>query len=760
MRSDVRKLLSASTAVALAFGVGRAAFAQDAVTRLDEISVRQEAAAVSPPRTAPVEGPSARSENGVGVVPPGLIGPNEGGGKGPVDGFVARASTAGTKTATPLVETPQSVTVIGQDRIETFQATSSSEVFRYTPGISADVYGADSRSDNYLTIRGLPANFFQDNLRLPLTRPYGSYRVDPFFSERIEILRGPSSIIYGQGGPGGTVNYVSKRPYPSEFNVLEYQIGNFNLPRIAFDKGGRITEDGVWSYRLAGVGANEALRGGNPFYGQRLALAPSLAWRPDSQTSLILFSSFLRDDTSTDANFLPARGTVLPNPNGRIARNLFTGDPGFDKYIKSQFAIGYEFEHRFDAVFTARQNVRYAGVETNINTVYGAGLSFADPDQRTLDRFAIGGNVSARALTVDNQLQAEFGIGPTRHTMLVGVDYLNQISFDKQNFRFGGALDLFSGVGRSIPPADPIVVRNENQNIQQVGLYFQDQMRILDRLILTGGLRYDTAFSDFRDTLPGGSNAANSIDTALSPRVAATFLLDGGVAPYVSYATSFSVNPGSAATLFPDAAPGTPFAPSRGVQEEVGIKYQPPGTPILLSASTFDITQTNVITTFGGFNSYAEDLRSRGYEVEALVELGGFRLIGAYTLQDVRVIRSDTFPEDVGGRPVAVPDRIGQIYLDYTIPAGDFRGLRFGGGMRYNGGSVGGTDFFLDDPARVRVPEFYVFDVNVAYAYENWRFSLNVFNLADRKYVAACGDPTSCFYGPDRKVIAGVRYAW
>lgn len=756
MRAQFRFVcVAASTSMALASQSG-SALAQTR-TELSEITI--EGAAVRNGGTArnAAAGTSVGERfGGVSVVPPALAGPKEGGGKGPVDGLVANYSTAGTKTATSILETPQSVTVIGQDRIETFQGATANDAFKYTPGITADVYGADSRSDNYLTIRGLPANFFQDNLRLPLTRPYGSYRVDPFFAERVEVLRGPASIIYGQGFPGGTVNYVSKRPYPVEFTTVEAQAGNFVQPRLAFDKGGVLSQDGTLSYRLVGLGSINQLNGGNPYEGGRLALAPSVAWRPDSQTSLILFASFLRDDTHIDSDFLPASGTVLQNPNGRISRNLWTGDRSYDKYIKSQFSIGYEFEHRFDEALAVRQNVRYAGVESNINTVYGAGTNFADPSLRTINRYAIGGQVGARTLNVDNQAQADFQIGPTRHTVLFGIDYLNQIAFDKQDFRFAGTLDVFSGVGQPIPAQPVLRARGEDQTIGQTGIYFQDQIRIYDRFILTGGLRYDVATSDFTDVQVFGSNAAKSDDTAVSPRIGATYLFDNGLAPYVSYAKSFSVNPGSASTLFPGSAPGTPFAPSIGEQREAGLKYQPPGTPLLLSAAAFDITQTNVVTTFN-LTSYAEDQRSRGFEMEALLQFeNGFRVIGAYTLQDVRITRSESYPGDVGGRPVAVPDRVGQLYVDYTFQSGELKGLRLGGGIRYNGGSVG-----VSDPtAPLKVPDFTLFDASAGYSIDNWRLSLNVFNIADKKYVAACGDPTACFYGQARRYVLGARYTW
>ncbi len=726
------------------------ALAQES-TRLDEISVAGEGGGTGRP------GGRAPSRNVVSV-----SGDPEAGGKGPVEGYVARTSTAGTKTAAPIIETPQSLTVIGRDRIDVQQSTSAAEVFQYTPGVNADTYGSNSRSDSYITIRGLPANFFQDNLRLPLTRPYSGYRVDPFTVERIEILRGPSSVLYGQGGPGGTINYVSKRPTPVPFAAVDMQVGNFEQPRVGVDFGGALNEDGTLSYRMVGVGQNSQLNGGNPFTGQRFALAPSLAWKPDNQTSLIVFGSVLQDDTHIDSDFYPARGTVLPNPNGRISRNLWTGNRSYDKQIRTQYAIGYEFEHRFSDNLAFRQNLRYATVRTSINTVYGGGG--ISEDLVTLNRFGIGGQIGAAALTLDNQLQFDFNVGPTRHTVLAGVDYLDQLSYDRQDFREAGSLNLFTGV--SDPFLGPLsAIKREKQGITQVGLYVQDQIKVFDRLVITAGARYDRATNDYKDTLALQETAAVAQDSALSPRIGAVVLLDYGFAPYISYSESFSVNPGSASTLFGDgatgAANGTPFEPSRGRQREVGLRYQPGNLPILLSAAAFDITQTNVVTSFG-FNSYAEDQRSKGFELEALVDLGnGFRMIGSYTLQDVRVTRSASFPEDVGLRPVAVPDRTGAIWGDYTFLTGDLRGLRLGLGLRYNGDSVGGTDSVIPgDPRRIRTPEFFLVDAGVSYAYENWRFSLNARNLTDRNYVTACSDPTSCFYGQGRKVILGARYTW
>ncbi len=133
-----------------------------------------------------------------------------------------------------------------------------------------------------------------------------------------------------------------------------------------------------------------------------------------------MFGSFLHDDTHIDSDFLPAQGTVLPNINGRISRRLWTGTRSFDKVIKTQYAIGYEFEHRFNDVFAVRQNLRYATVSNGINTNYGVGLDSTDPSERLMNRAALGGNIGSRVFTIDNQLQANFAIGPTKHTVLAG----------------------------------------------------------------------------------------------------------------------------------------------------------------------------------------------------------------------------------------------------------------------------------------------------------------------------------------------------
>ncbi|SNB72812.1 iron complex outermembrane recepter protein [Arboricoccus pini] len=692
----------------------------------------------------------------------------EDGGKGPVDGFVAKTSTAGSKTDTPIIETPQAITVIGRDRMETLQATSTNEAIRYAPGIAVDVYGPDTRSDNYLTIRGLPGNFYQDGLRLPVTRPYASYRVDPWMLDRIEILRGPASILYGQGGPGGTINYVSKRPEDTPHTIIEQQFGNRRRLETAIDQNGLIDKAGKWSYRINALGSRSDLGGGDPYTGQRVAVAPSLSFKPNDQTSLTAFASYLHDDTSISSNFLPARGTVLPNPNGRISRNQWTGDRDYDEYKKEQWSLGYEFEHHFNSMFTIRQNLRYSSVDSDIKTVYGADLlpSSYDRTLSYLNRYAVGGNVKSKALTIDNQLETKLDTGPARHTFLLGVDFLREKSSDHQDFRYGDPLNLYTGQSIAYPLKNPTLgIRGEDQTVTQTGVYVQDQVKLWEKLVITGGIRFDAATNDYKDvtdaSLPGDRaaiNKAKARDHDWSPRIGAVYLFDNGLAPYASYTESFSMNAGSEYDLSTRKTNGDPFAPSSGKQREVGLRWQPPGTRHSFTASYFDLDQTNVVSG-SARTAYAEDLRSRGFELEALMQFDlGVRVIASYTHQNVKVSDSESRPQDVGNHPTAVPSDMAQLWSDYTFQDGLLKGFRFGGGVRWTGSTNGGTDSTSGE--KVKVPDFALFDAGISYDIKNWRFALNASNLTDKTYVSGCGDPTSCFYGPGRLILGSVRYSF
>ncbi len=338
-------------------------------------------------------------------------------------GLVARRSSTGTKTDTALNEIPQTINVVTAQQVEETGATSVNEALRYVPGFST--YGADVRSDWYSVLRGFTPTVFVDGLQVPNTLNLSSWRVDPYMIDSITVLRGPTSVLYGQGDPGAIVDVQSKLANGERIREIEMQLGDYARKQLAFDVGDKIDKDGTLSYRFVGVGRDgNSQTGPNPE--QRVAIAPSVKWQPNAKTSLTVEATYLQDWGDASNNFLPAQGTILPNPNGKISPDLYTGDPEFSHYRKKQWSVGYQFEYKFDPVWTFRQNTRLMHLSLDQGQVFGGGLDPADPTEASLLRYVGLYQLNYSRFDVDNQALAKFRTGPLDHTVLLGFEYNRQ----------------------------------------------------------------------------------------------------------------------------------------------------------------------------------------------------------------------------------------------------------------------------------------------------------------------------------------------
>ena len=325
---------------------------------------------------------------------------------------------------------------------------------------------------------------------------FGQPKIDPALLDRVEVLKGPSSSLYGQIAPGGMVNMVSKLPTTAPVNSVELSADSWGRGRTAFDVGGVADPKGEWLYRIAGVihGGGTQVDHVDDFRG---AIAPSFTYRPNLETTFTMFAGYQRDVTGLAFQFFPASGTLLPNSNGRVPLTRFVGEPGFDNFDRTQYWVGYRFETRANDVWTFRQNVRYTGLETNTYAVAGAGALGGvalQADQRTLNRGSFQFPESAAAVTLDNQAEAHFATGPLDHTALVGVDYRHVTS--RLNMGFGAAppIDLFNPVYGAAITAPAITTRN-GQRQDATGIYVQDQIALGGwRLTLSG--RHDWLSTD------------------------------------------------------------------------------------------------------------------------------------------------------------------------------------------------------------------------------------------------------------------------
>ena len=671
----------------------------------------------------------------------------------PVQGFTATRSTGGAKTDTPLLETPQAVSVITRDRIDAQQPVDTAAALRYSAGVLSEPFGNDVRY-GWPRVRGfnLMNQQFLDGLRLP-SGTYATPQVEPWGLERIEILRGPSSVLYGQIPPGGLLSYTSRRPTETPFGEVQLQAGSFERFQGAFDVGGPVPgTDGQFSYRLTGMGRTAETQV-SEVEDNRLFIAPALTWRPSADTSLTLLSYVQRDDSGV-IQFLPSQGTLRPNPYRKLPVDFFTGERDANNFDRDQWGIGYQFQHRFNDVFTVRQNLRYSRVDFDMNVVRGLGLQ---ANLRTLNRTMVHIRDLADAFTVDNQMEARFATGPLGHTVLAGLDYRRGTS--ELGFGRGSAvaLDIVNPVhGGAFTRPTSFNVTNTLTTQNQTGLYLQDQIRFGGWLLTLSG-RHDWADTDTDNRLT--RSTVSQEDSAFTGRVGLNYVFDFGLSPYVAYSQSFQPQVG----VTSPARGSTPFDASRGEQVEIGVKYQPPGSRTLLTLAAYKLRQDNIPTTDPAnslFQIQTGEAEVQGIEVEATTALTrDLSFIASYGYTDSEVTRSNIAAQ-VGKRLPQVPEHQAALWLDHTWREGPLNGLGLAGGVRYLTGAYG------DATESFAFPTATLFDAAIRYDLgaisrdlQGFRVAVNASNIGD-KVTANCTSANECYYSARRLVLATLSYRW
>ncbi|RBL80524.1 TonB-dependent siderophore receptor [Streptomyces cavourensis] len=671
----------------------------------------------------------------------------------PVQGYVARRSATATKTDTPIIETPQSISVITADRFNAQGATNIKDALAYSPGVATTTYGADSRYD-WISLRGFDAytpGFYLDGLPLRNTGNWGIWQTENYGAERIELLRGPASVLFGQTGPGGVVNVVSKRPQEEPLHELQAQLGDHQRRRIAADFTGPVDEDGKWLYRFVGMGLDAEL----PSHGMnndRLYLAPSLTWRPSSDTTLTLMAQYASKRGGTYTRVRPAEGSLVPTPAGtRIPTSLLVGEPGYDHFDQTQWMAGYELEHRVSDALTLRQNLRYGRLKVDYAAVQSPGYvtvndDITDPaNYQALRRTVSGSREHISSFTVDNQAQTDLTLGDWRHRILVGVDY-QRSRIDQFSFNGGSApdLDIYNPVYHRGPMVRPAPWMDADLTLTQTGLYVQDQIKWNERWVATLGGRYDSADSKIRSRIDGSNTRYP--DHKLTGRAGLVYLDPTGWAPYVSYSESFIP------TVTLDPLTGQPFKPETSRQYEAGLRYQPPGTQDSYSVAVFDLRRQNYISYDAeSMPKQTGEVTVRGVEFEATMQpIPRMNVIASYSWTPKAVVTASSNPAEIGKQATAVPLNRASLWVDYRFESR----VKIGAGARFTGanyGDGGGT------PAQV--PSFVLVDAMVGYDVSHWNLALNVRNLTNKTYIANCGYG-NCYYGEPRTVVATATYRW
>ncbi|MBE7184107.1 MAG: TonB-dependent siderophore receptor [Methylobacterium mesophilicum] len=654
------------------------------------------------------------------------------------DGYVASRAAVGTKTDTPLVKVPQAVNVVTRQQLDDRRVQTLKEALTYTPGVRIGAFGFDNRFDSF-TIRGFDVTYngvYRDGLREP-TGNFSIFKTEPYGLDAISILKGPSSVLYGGGSPGGIVNLVSKRPTETPFREVEAQVGNRDRYQGQFDFSGPLANSDNALFRLTGVvrQSDTELRS---VPDDKVYLAPALTFRSDDRdTQLTVLGEYSHIETGGNSSYF--------NENGRIT-DLESGDPALGTFVQDQGRIGYAFEHRFNETWSVRQNLRYARIYADAPYT---GIDAITPDRLFANRSTGLVTDKLDSFAVDNQAEAKFETGAVGHTLLMGLDYNYVDVNDRIGFGTAPDLDLTAPNYGAQPIGRPAYNYSDVTTRQnQTGLYLQDQLE-WNRFILTLGGRYDWLTTETVSYFgPGETSDQN--DKQFSGRVGLGYLFDNGIAPYVSYSTSFAPTVGA-------TVGGAAFEPTEGRQIEAGVKYQPADRNFSASAAVFQIVQSNVLGPDPdnlNFQIQRGEQRSRGLELEATASLpNGIDLTAAYTYLDLEI----TEGLNEGNVPSGIPAHEFSLWSNYSFDGGMAEGLGLGAGLRYTSKSFGNDVNTLENDARVLVDAKASFDFGrLDESLKGAEAQINVKNVFDKREETYSGG-----YGyrdEGRQIIGSLRY--
>ncbi|ARU17824.1 TonB-dependent siderophore receptor [Croceicoccus marinus] len=664
-------------------------------------------------------------------------------------------STSATKTDTPVIEVPQPVTIIEDEVFEAQGAISISDTLNYVAGVTANPYGPDSRVDGAL-VRGVSALQFRDGMR-DIFGFYASIRADPYNFDRIELIRGPASVLFGQGSLGGIVNMVSKTPQFESGGEFSLRYGSFDRKEALADITGPLT-DNLAARVVARVRDSGTQTDNVP--DDRVLFSPSVTFAPTDATQVTLIGLYQEDDGGSTSQFLPLVGTILPNPNRQLDSDLFVGKPGWDRYDGRLLQGTAIASHAFSADLTLNAKARYIDSDLDYFTHYPNSYSnplnpYLDTEQRQIMNYAFGSLANMEIFSTDHNLQYDFRTGGAiEHTLLAGVDYSwNRVRkdsgyalepIDLYDIDYG-ALSDFNGTIPMLGDPGYAFAAADDTRQSQIGFYLQDQIRAWDRVSLVLGVRRDEARST-----SFGEEVYDQGATTFRAGIIGEIVT--GVSPFFSFTESFE--PISGTDLY-----GDPFVPKTGRQFEVGVKLHP-SDRILLTATAYHIREANRPVAAVAPSPQDPDvilngqlqigsLTSKGVEFEANATLpGDLLLIANASYNEAEV-------EDTGRQLDNVPKFNASLWTMKDFRLNAETTARLGAGVRHVGRNKSYGAAF---PNGITTPAFTLVDAVAEVSWQSWSLAVNATNLLGKDYYAACLARGDCFIGSERNVFGTVSY--
>lgn len=651
-------------------------------------------------------------------------------------GYVAATTATGLKSGAPLTEVPMTVNTVTSKELADRDPVQIEDALAYIPGIVASTWGMDDRFDQY-SVRGFDLGvygLFRDGL-INKAQSFSGFRVDPYMIQRIDVLKGPSSVLYGSNDAAGMVNMITKRPTFEHLGEARLSYGSHDTAEAAVDWGD-VNADKTLSWRLTGLvrdGANSIKNSQD----DRQLLAFSTTWAPTDQTSITFLAHWQKDKMMPNS-MTPIAGEDYGPSGGVLPSGFLNTQHPWNKFDTEQVSIGWQAEHKFNDSLKFRQNFRFARQTTDYNHLYSSGFDATAPLPETLNYTVFTVDEKARYWALDNQLEYRGRTGPAEHTVTFGVDITKQVRDGRMGYGMDYNIPL-NALNFDQPVSDPDPFDNSRTEVVEEGIYAQDHIRFGNGVTVTAGLRRSWVDTETRDRLYGGDS--DQKDTATTGMLGATWDLGSGFVPYASYGESF-------VPVIGQTFDGQQYQPTEGKQIEVGLRYQPEGSQMQLAAALYSIKKTNVLTTDPvniGFQTQTGEVRHRGLELEARGQLTDqFGLIAGYSYIDGEVLSSED--GDQGNEPAMVARHTASLWAQYDFD-GAAQGFSLGGGLRY----VGKT--WADNANTRRVDSYILADLAISYAWDEYSAALRVTNLFDKEYYSTCSAAGyGCAQGEEREV--------
>lgn len=641
---------------------------------------------------------------------------------------VAKELWVGGKVATSILNTPASVSVVTNKEMQQRSVSTTEEALQYTPGVVSDYYGSDDRND-YFLIRGFQATTYRDGLTLSSMR---GVREDPYAYERIEILRGANSTLFGPADPGGSVNFVTKQPRFEKFGQGYVTYGSYDHAETGIDVGDALNDEQTLAGRFTAKMQNSDREYDHSQDDNRFVMG-GLTWAPTDFTSATVVLDYLKTNSSPNSGGYPL--------DKEYDRSDFYGEPGYNFHDVERTSLSGNITHDFDNGFTLRSNLRYSELIDDFGYVY-----LSDSASRvgtTIPRYVFGTDSDADQLNGNLMLQYDAQFEHIDSSTLVGVEYLDSTTKQSSVYGLAPSIDIANPVFTGVPGGITPYTRKKNDATTKA-VFLQQNLSFFDRVIATAGVRNDSMDLSSKEYI-GGEQTEKDNFSETSYRAALTYIVNDEVSTYVSMVESVS-------------PPQVGVTPQTGKQYEVGIKYSPMGMDALFSAAVYDLTQENVTIAVVLPSGIIEqqtvgESRVRGLDLEAKAQVTqDISVIGAYSYMESEVLRGSLYDGSSlkGNEFTTAPKHTASLWSYYDIPGTD---VSVGLGARYVGA------YYMDAANTKKSDGTTLFDAALNYKIaKGTDLALNVSNLFDEQHVVGSG--TANYYNPGREVTAKVSYSW